>query len=83
MGSEFHTSWYGFPDPKFDENWDPEIVTPGSGIVNHEVEDVEVDDPSYIYIKGGPDIKVEVRISGVTFQGLYTGRGSIYIGILV
>ena len=83
MGSKFHTSWYRFPDPKFDENWDPEIPTPGSGIVNHGV---EVDDdsyPSYIYIKGGPTSKLEVRISGVTFRGHYIGGGSIYIGILV
>ena len=68
MGSKIYTSWYRFPDSKFDENWDPEIPTPGSGIVNHEVEVDDVTIPSYIYIKEVLTSKLEVRISGVTFR---------------
>ena len=56
---------------------------PGSGIVNHGVEVDEVDNYKYIYIKGIPTSKLEVRNSGVTFQGLIIGGGSILIGNLI
>jgi hypothetical protein len=65
------------------ETGTPKFHLRDPGIVNHGVEVDEVANYNYIYIKGGPDIKVEVRIPGVTFQGLYIEGGSIYIGILV
>jgi hypothetical protein len=53
----------------------PKLPHPGSGIGGQEVEDDEVDPHTYIYIYGGPDIKVGVRNSGVTFRGLIIGGG--------
>ena len=65
------------------ETGTPKFHLRDPGIVNHGVGVDEVANYNYIYIKGGPDIKV----GGPDFRGHFSGSlyrgGSIYIGILV